>query len=94
MKPQTVPELTRISSKGQVVIPARIRNRLHIKAGGVFAILTQPRSGIVILKRVDSKSLRVDLSLFREIEKAWREIEQGKARRASTRRFLEALQTW
>jgi AbrB family looped-hinge helix DNA binding protein len=94
MRSQTVPELTRISSKGQVVIPARVRNTLGIKAGTVFAILTHPKSGIVILKRIDTKSLQVDLKLFREVGNAWKEIEQGKARRASTMRFLEELRSW
>lgn len=94
MASDEVPELTRISSKGQVVIPASVRNKLGIKAGVVFAILTQPKSGVVVLKKVDSKSLRVDLELFRDIEKAWKEIEKGKARRASKRRFLEELGTW
>jgi len=89
-----IPQLTRISSKGQVVIPIRVRNRLGIKAGGVFAIITKPESGILVLKKVDSKSLQADLELFREVEKAWREIEQGKARKASRKRFLQELQTW
>jgi AbrB family looped-hinge helix DNA binding protein len=94
MAPERVPELTRISSKGQVVIPARVRSRLGIKPGGLFAILTRPKSNIVVLKKVDDKSLQVDLELLREVEKAWKEIAQGKARKASSKRFLEELQTW
>ncbi len=94
MTAREVPELTRISSKGQVVIPASVRNKLRIRAGDVFAILTQAKSGVVVLKKLDSKSMQVDLHLFRDIEKAWKEIEKGKARRTSKRRFLEDLRTW
>ena len=94
MASQNVPELTRISSKGQVVIPARVRSRLGLKPGSVFAILTRPESGIVVLKKVDNKTLQVDLGLLREVEKAWKEIAQGKAKKASRKRFLEELQTW
>ncbi len=94
MASQNVPELTRISSKGQVVIPASVRSRLGLKPGTLFAILTKPESGLVVLKKVDSKPLQVDLGLLREVEKAWKEIAQGKARKASRDRFLEELQTW
>ncbi len=94
MKSRDVPELTRVSSKGQVVIPARVRNRLGIRAGGVFAVLSQPKAGVVVLKKVDDRSLQIDLELFREIERAWKEIETGKARKASKSQFLDELRTW
>jgi AbrB family looped-hinge helix DNA binding protein len=94
MKPQAIPELTRISSKGQVVIPSRVRKRLGIEAGNVFAILTPRKGDIVVLRRVDSKALQADLRVLREVERAWREIEQGQARRATRGRFLEELETW
>jgi len=94
MKSEDVPELTRISSKGQVVIPSRVREKLGIEAGSVFAILTPRKGNVVVLKKIDSKSLQADLRIFREVEKAWREIERGQARRASRKRFLEELETW
>jgi AbrB family looped-hinge helix DNA binding protein len=94
MASQSIPELTRISSKGQVVIPAKVRSSLGLKPGSLFAILTKPKSGIVVLKKVDNRTLQVDLGLLREVEKAWKEIARGKARKASKQRFLEELQTW
>jgi AbrB family looped-hinge helix DNA binding protein len=94
MASESVPELTRISSKGQVVIPAKVRSRLRLKPGSLFAILTRPESDIVVLKKVDNKTLQVDLTLLREVEKAWKEIAKGKAKKTSRKRFLEELQTW
>jgi len=94
MDSEDVPELTHISSKGQVVIPSRVREKLGIKAGTVFAILTPRKGNVVVLKKIDSKSLQADLRIFREVEKAWREIERGQARSASRKRFLEELETW
>ena len=94
MRSEDVPELTRISSKGQVVIPSRVRQKLGIEAGSVFAILTPRKGNVVVLKKIDSKSLQADLRIFREVERAWREIERGQARRASRKRFLEELETW
>ena len=94
MKREAVPELTRISSKGQVVIPSRLRKKLGIEAGSVFAILTPRKGDFVVLKRVNRESLRADLQVFQEVERAWREIERGEARRAPRKGFLEELETW
>jgi AbrB family looped-hinge helix DNA binding protein len=94
MRSQDVPELTRISSKGQVVIPSRVRQKLGIEAGTVFAILTPRKGNVVVLKKIDNKSLQSDLRIFREVERAWREIERGQARKAPRKRFLEELKTW
>lgn len=94
MSRHDVPELTRISSKGQVVIPSRVRERLGLKAGSIFAVLTPRKGNVVVLKKVDSKSLQADLRSFREVERAWKEIERGQARRTTRKGFLEELETW
>lgn len=94
MRSEDVPELTRISSKGQVVIPSRVRERLGIEAGTVFAVLTPRKGNLVVLKKIDSKSLEADLRTLREAGRAWKEIERGQARRATRKGFLEELETW
>ena len=94
MKSQVIPELTRISSKGQVVIPSRIRAKLGIESGNVFAILAPRKGNMLILRKIDSKSLQADLSVLGEVEKAWGEIEGKQARRATRKDFLEELETW
>ena len=76
------------------MIPSRVRHKLGIEAGSVFAVLTPRKGGIVVLKKVDSKSLQADLRIFREVEKAWREIERGEVRRAARKGFVEELETW
>ena len=76
------------------MIPSRVRHKLGIEAGSVFAILSSRKGGIVVLKKVDSKSLQADLRVFREVEKAWREIERGEVRRAARKGFVEELETW
>jgi bifunctional DNA-binding transcriptional regulator/antitoxin component of YhaV-PrlF toxin-antitoxin module len=71
-----------------------VRNRLGIQAGNVFAILTPRKGNLVVLRKIDSKSLQADLRILREIERAWREIERGEARRATRKGFVEELETW
>jgi len=94
MRSEDALELTRISSKGQVVIPSRVREKLGIQAGNVFAVLTPRKGKLVVLKKIDSKSLQADVRTLREVERAWKEVERGEARRATRKRFVEELETW
>jgi AbrB family looped-hinge helix DNA binding protein len=43
---------TRLSSKGQVVIPEEIRTELRLEPGAQFVVLTD--ADVVILKRIDA----------------------------------------
>lgn len=47
---------TKMSSKGQVVIPEEIRKRLKLKAGVRFIVVGD--KGIVILKAIEAPTLR------------------------------------
>ncbi|MCB1069668.1 MAG: AbrB/MazE/SpoVT family DNA-binding domain-containing protein [Kiritimatiellae bacterium] len=46
---------TRMSSKGQVVIPESVRNRLHLEAGDQFLVLAE--KDVVILKTIQSPAM-------------------------------------
>ena len=47
---------TRMSSKGQVVIPEEIRNRLHLSAGSQFVVLGE--GDAVIFKTLTAPSMK------------------------------------
>jgi len=49
------PATTRMSSKGQVVIPEEIRKRLHLKPGSRFVVVGQ--RDVVILKSIEPPSM-------------------------------------
>ena len=46
---------TRMSSKGQIVIPEPIRKRLNLKAGAQFVVLGE--NDVVILKAISAPSM-------------------------------------
>lgn len=46
---------TKLSSKGQVVIPENIRNKLHLEPGMQFVVLGE--NDVVILKSITSPSI-------------------------------------
>lgn len=62
-------EITKISSKGQVVIPLKIRNELGIKQGSVMAIDTANK--MVILKKID-------LDIEKQIREGLEDLKKGK----------------
>jgi len=87
-----VPELTKISSKGQLVIPKDIRENLHIKEGDVFA--TTNTDTMIILKKIKNPMTKEDLLILKEVEEAWKEIERGECETMDSDKFLEELEKW
>ena len=67
---------TKMSSKGQIVIPEEVRNRLGLKAGSQFVVIGE--KGVVILKTISTPSMEEFDELIVEARK--------QARRAGMRR--------
>ena len=57
-------EVTRMSSKGQVVIPGSIRSSLGIKSGTKFAVITDGES--ILMKPMESPKLAAFKELIAE----------------------------
>lgn len=58
---------TKMSSKGQVVIPEDIRKRLNLKAGSQFVVIGE--DGVVILKAIEAPSMKDFDALIGEAHK-------------------------
>ena len=61
---------TRLSSKGQVVIPEAIRQRLRLKTGAQFVVVGE--GDVVVLKAVQPPSMRQFDEIVREARRAAR----------------------
>ena len=85
-------QFTKASSKGQVVIPTRIRKRLGIKEGSVFAVAAD--RDVIILKKVDSDLSDADLKSMKLVEEAWKDIEGGRYGVLSKEAFFKELKEW
>jgi AbrB family looped-hinge helix DNA binding protein len=68
---------TKMSSKGQVVIPEDIRKRLNLKAGSQFVVLGE--EGIVILKAIEAPSMKDFDALIGEARKQARKAGLKKS---------------
>jgi AbrB family looped-hinge helix DNA binding protein len=92
MKESNVPELTRASSKGQIVIPSLVRRQLGIKKGTVLAVTA--RNDMIVLKKLETGIKPEDLRTLKLIEEAWKDIEEGRYRVYSKKRFFKEFKKW
>jgi len=68
---------TKLSSKGQVVIPESIRKKLHLKTGAQFVVVAD--KDVVILKNISAPSLDEFDGLIAKARKSAKEAGLKKA---------------
>lgn len=68
---------TKMSSRGQVVIPENVRNDLGLRAGDQFVVVAE--NGVVILKGISRPSMREFDAL---VKKARRQAKAASLKRA------------
>jgi AbrB family looped-hinge helix DNA binding protein len=83
---------TIISSKGQIVIPNKVRKKLDIKDGNVFAITE--KKGLIVLKKLSQQLNQDDIETLKSISDAWKEIESGKGGKAKVSKFFTEFAKW
>jgi len=84
--------ITKISSKGQVVIPQEMRKNL--KEGDKLVVIKN--DGQIILKKMEDfdRNLEEDLEFARRTEIAWKEIESGKGIEMTFDEFIKEMKKW
>ena len=85
--------ITRMSSKGQIVIPQDMRNK--IKEGEKLLII-ESNEGNFILKKASKADevFQEDLEFARRTEEAWQEYDKGNFKSYPTDEFLKRLKKW
>jgi AbrB family looped-hinge helix DNA binding protein len=83
---------TTISSKGQIVIPNKVRKKLDIKDGNVFAITE--KKGLIVLKKVNQELSHDDIKTLKSVHEAWQEIENGKGGKTRASKFFAEFARW
>ncbi len=83
---------TKMSSKGQVVIPAEMRKNIH--AGDKLIIINN--NDQIIMKKANNfeKNLKEDLEFARRTEEALLRIENGKGKKMDFDDFIKEIKTW
>ncbi len=67
-------KITKISSKGQVVIPRKIRIELNIKDGSILAI--DKMKDMIIIKKIDE-------DLINQFKRSLEDVKLGKIKRVA-----------
>ncbi len=84
--------ITRLSSKGQIVIPSEMRKDL--KEGDELLILKDDYR--IVLQKVKklTEEMKEDLEFAKRTEEAWQRIENGEYIEMPVDKFLEELEKW
>lgn len=82
--------ITKISSKGQIVIPSNMRKDISV---GEELLIIKDHDRLIMKKITQvTKKLKEDLDFARRVEKAWNHYEKGKFKSLSADKFLEELE--
>jgi len=84
--------VTKMSSKGQIVIPSNMRGDL--KEGDEILIIKDEDR--IILKKADklTEEMKEDLEFARRAEEAYKRHERGEAMRMDFDDFIEEMKKW
>jgi AbrB family looped-hinge helix DNA binding protein len=84
--------ITKISSKGQVVIPAEMRSNLH---EGDKLVIIHSDNQLIMKKAKDmNKNFEEDLEFARRTEEALKRYEKGEFEEMDFDGFLETAKKW
>ncbi len=82
-------EITKLSTKGQIVIPESMRKDLEV--GSAFRVMK--KGNLIVLKGIKGFS-KEEVEEMEELDKIWKEIDSGKGKTTSVEEFLKEMKTW
>ena len=82
-------EVTKISTKGQIVIPESIRE--NIEVGTAFTVTKTNK--MIILKEIEGLTKK-EMKEMKELDKIWKDIDEGKGTTLNAEEFLKEIKSW
>lgn len=82
-------QVTRISSKGQIVLPLEIRKNVEI--GTVFNVVK--KDNLIILKEVEGLSKK-EIKEMKELDKIWKRYDKGEFVSMDFDNFIDEMKKW
>jgi len=84
--------ITRMSSKGQIVIPVEMRK--GIEEGEKLVVIRNDHQ--LIIEKIDeiNESLKEDLEFAKKTEEAWKRHKKGEFKSMDSKEFLKELKKW
>ena len=85
-------DITRLSSKGQIVIPKEMRKGMK---EGDKMIIFRDKNSIILRKASEmDEQLKEDLEFARRTEEAWKRIEAGEYISVDSENIAEEMMKW
>ena len=85
-------EITRMSSKGQVVIPIEMRK--NFKEGDKLLVI-EGKDQIILRKASKAdKTFKEDIEFARRTEEAWKRYDRGEFKSMDAKDFLKEIKKW
>lgn len=81
--------ITTLSTKGQIVIPERLRRDYEVGASFVVSKVDE----MIVLKPIQGLT-DAEKSELQELKNIWSEIDSGKADSYSEKEFFKAMKQW
>lgn len=82
-------ETTKLSTKGQVVLPESIREGIDV--GTAFMVTRSNK--LIILKEIEGLTEEEKREL-KELDKIWKDIDEGRGTTMDVDEFLNEMKTW
>jgi bifunctional DNA-binding transcriptional regulator/antitoxin component of YhaV-PrlF toxin-antitoxin module len=82
-------EITKLSSKGQIVIPEKLRRGVDV--GTSFMVTRQ--NDLIVLKKVEGFTEKEKIEM-KELDSIWKDIDEGKCETYTEKEFFEKLKEW
>jgi len=85
-------DITKLSSKGQVVIPKKMREKFKV---GEKLLIIQNKDSIILKKAsAMDEQLKEDLEFARRTEEAYKRHERGEGITMDADEFLKEMEKW
>lgn len=84
--------LTKMSSKGQIVIPSEMRE--GFKEGEKFVVIKSGKQLILKSEKDFDENLKDDLIFAKRTEEAWKKYEKGEFKEMDFDEFLKESKKW
>jgi AbrB family looped-hinge helix DNA binding protein len=82
-------EITKLSTKGQIVIPEKIRK--GIDEGTPFVVTK--KDDLIVLKKVEGLTDE-EIKEMEELDKIWEDIDNGKCETYTEEEFFKKMKEW
>ncbi len=82
-------EITKLSTKGQIVIPEKLRVGMDV--GEAFVVVK--KDNLIVLRKIDGLN-KNEMEELEELQKIWNEIDEGNCKTSTKDELIKEMEAW